>query len=508
MEKRGKEVIGNEVGKDAIGNDLELVSSRGKFVSSFTKEEVRSAGRIKGGDNEHLPLGESMWRVGLYKVPCGTEAHVDTNARCASVSEKFLEGVCAMGFDGVQSSTPKSPRVERPLKHSFMGDSKGGACSLSRVGDEMILYLCVKHKVSVLARWLVGAVEMMPKITGLRFKEKRGALQFSVDVRLGIKVLRFREGVGSRVAPRMFGKIKLGSANNKAQGKRKSFCALAFPPKSFYSNHQRLSDTVHSDFGHRGFELFFLPAEQWRGMGDKDEESGMPRDAKIVKSLLKSMGVEGYEPRVIHKFLELWYRYVVDVLTDAQVYSEHAGKSAIDCDDVKLAIQSKVNFSFSQPPPRELQGESKSTTFTFWGTVDNPMIRLPYMPLYLVSLPGIMYGGLDYKKEQSADLIHCLQIKTCTGSMNRVLLELAQNRNKIPLPKTISGPGIPLPPDQDTLINPNYQFGIRNKRPVEPLEETEDEETTIPNPTQEEKVEMQQNPHQRVSFPLPKRQKD
>ena len=31
-------------------------------------------------------------------------------------------------------------------------------------------------------------------------------------------------------------------------------------------------------------------------MGDKEEESAMPRDAKIVKSLLKSMGVEDYEP--------------------------------------------------------------------------------------------------------------------------------------------------------------------------------------------------------------------
>lgn len=86
------------------------------------------------------------------------------------------------------------------------------------------------------------------------------------------------------------------------------------------------------------------------GEGEED----LPRDAKIVKSLLKSMGVEDYEPRVIHQFLELWYRYVVEVLTDAQVYSEHASKSNIDCDDVKLAIQSKVNFSFSQPPPREV----------------------------------------------------------------------------------------------------------------------------------------------------------
>lgn len=89
-------------------------------------------------------------------------------------------------------------------------------------------------------------------------------------------------------------------------------------------------------------------------MADRDEELAMPRDAKILKCLLKSMGVEEHEPCVINKFLEVWYRYVVDVLTDAQVYSEHAGKSAIDCDDVKLAVQSEVNFSFSQPPPREV----------------------------------------------------------------------------------------------------------------------------------------------------------
>ncbi|KAJ7951506.1 transcription initiation factor TFIID subunit 9 [Quillaja saponaria] len=174
-------------------------------------------------------------------------------------------------------------------------------------------------------------------------------------------------------------------------------------------------------------------------MADKDED--LPRDAKIVKSLLKSMGVEDYEPRVIHQFLELWYRYVVDVLTDAQVYSEHAGKAAIDCDDVKLAIQSKVNLSFSQPPPRE------------------------------------------------------------------VLLELARTRNKMPLPRTIAGPGVPLPPEQDTLISPNYQLVIPKKQPAQAVEETEDEETADPNPSQEAKVDMPQNASQRVSFPLAKRPK-
>ncbi|KAF5193259.1 Transcription initiation factor tfiid subunit [Thalictrum thalictroides] len=45
-------------------------------------------------------------------------------------------------------------------------------------------------------------------------------------------------------------------------------------------------------------------------MADKEmelDEEDLPRDAKIVKSLLKSMGVREYEPRVIHQFFELWY---------------------------------------------------------------------------------------------------------------------------------------------------------------------------------------------------------
>ncbi|KAJ8647500.1 hypothetical protein MRB53_000523 [Persea americana] len=170
------------------------------------------------------------------------------------------------------------------------------------------------------------------------------------------------------------------------------------------------------------------------GEGDGED---VPRDAKIVKTLLRSMGVREYEPRVVHQFLELWYRYVVDVLSDAQTYSEHAGKPSIDCDDVKLAIQTKVNFSFSQPPPRE------------------------------------------------------------------VLLELARNRNKIPLPKSIAGPGIPLPPEQDTLISPNYQLVIPRKRSAQAVEETEeDEEGANPNTSQEQKMDQQQQPPQRVSFPL------
>jgi hypothetical protein len=48
------------------------------------------------------------------------------------------------------------------------------------------------------------------------------------------------------------------------------------------------------------------------------------------------------------------------VLEDATVYSEHAGKTRMDVDDVRLATQSKVNFSFTAPPPREFMMELAS----------------------------------------------------------------------------------------------------------------------------------------------------
>ncbi|CAL4914844.1 unnamed protein product [Urochloa decumbens] len=178
-----------------------------------------------------------------------------------------------------------------------------------------------------------------------------------------------------------------------------------------------------------------------------------PRDARVVRELLRSMGLsEGeYEPRVVHQFLDLAYRYVGDVLGDAQVYADHAGKAQIDADDVRLAIQAKVNFSFSQPPPRE------------------------------------------------------------------VLLELARNRNRIPLPKSIAPPGsIPLPPEQDTLLAQNYQL-LPPLKPPPQVEETEDDSeeanpSMTPNPvnpnpnySQDQRGNEQQHTPQhgqRVSFQL------
>ncbi|XP_019856621.1 PREDICTED: uncharacterized protein LOC109585113 [Amphimedon queenslandica] len=51
--------------------------------------------------------------------------------------------------------------------------------------------------------------------------------------------------------------------------------------------------------------------------------------------------------------MKVW-RYIVNVLEDAKLYSEYANKTEIDESDVRLAIQNRLDHSFTAPPPREL----------------------------------------------------------------------------------------------------------------------------------------------------------
>ena len=89
-------------------------------------------------------------------------------------------------------------------------------------------------------------------------------------------------------------------------------------------------------------------------------------------------------------------------------------------------------------------------------------------------------------------------------------MELARSRNKIPLPKSIGGPGIPLPPEQDTLIGPNYQLFIPRKQTQGSADGPEEEEegsyapehSLGPNAAMNPSTDLQTMTPQRVSFPL------
>ncbi|WFD00679.1 Transcription initiation factor TFIID subunit 9 [Malassezia yamatoensis] len=84
----------------------------------------------------------------------------------------------------------------------------------------------------------------------------------------------------------------------------------------------------------------------------------VPRDARLIALILASMGIEDTEPAVLIQLMEFARRYTSQVLQDALVYADHAssrqGGSNVSIDDVQLAIQSRVNYSFSQPPPKEM----------------------------------------------------------------------------------------------------------------------------------------------------------
>ncbi|MBN3303404.1 TAF9 factor, partial [Amia calva] len=73
----------------------------------------------------------------------------------------------------------------------------------------------------------------------------------------------------------------------------------------------------------------------------------------VMAQILKDMGVTEYEPRVINQMLEFTYRYVTTIIEDAKIYATHAKKSTVDADDVRLAIQCRMDQSFTSPPPRD-----------------------------------------------------------------------------------------------------------------------------------------------------------
>ncbi|KAM0677232.1 Transcription initiation factor TFIID subunit 9 [Binucleata daphniae] len=90
-------------------------------------------------------------------------------------------------------------------------------------------------------------------------------------------------------------------------------------------------------------------------------ESAIPRDTKVISLILRSLGIEECEPKVILQILEFGYKYTTEVLQDAQIYAEYCDRKNIIAADVKLALQTKIGKHFVTPPPRQYMNEIAST---------------------------------------------------------------------------------------------------------------------------------------------------
>jgi len=82
----------------------------------------------------------------------------------------------------------------------------------------------------------------------------------------------------------------------------------------------------------------------------------LPSTARAIAVLLSSTpGVQDAQPGVIHQLLEFSHRYALQVLTDASVYAEHAGRSGkLEMDDIVLAVQARVGWEFGGRVPKEV----------------------------------------------------------------------------------------------------------------------------------------------------------
>ncbi|KAG6837951.1 hypothetical protein H0H93_008345 [Arthromyces matolae] len=81
----------------------------------------------------------------------------------------------------------------------------------------------------------------------------------------------------------------------------------------------------------------------------------LPPTARAIALLVSSTAaVQDAQPGVLHQLLEFSHRYTTQVLSDANVYSEHAGRSGkVEIDDIVLAVQARVGWEFGGRVPKE-----------------------------------------------------------------------------------------------------------------------------------------------------------
>jgi len=116
-----------------------------------------------------------------------------------------------------------------------------------------------------------------------------------------------------------------------------------------------------------GIALLLAPSHTRAKMANMMPEkpiANLPQAARALALLLASTpSVMDAPPRVLHMLMEFAHRYTAQVLSDAQIFAEHAGRPGrLTTDDVTLAIQGKVGFEFGGRVPKEVSPSLRRRT--------------------------------------------------------------------------------------------------------------------------------------------------
>lgn len=121
------------------------------------------------------------------------------------------------------------------------------------------------------------------------------------------------------------------------------------------------------------------------GSAPASSSAPAPRDASDMRALLKSMGVERYEPRVLHQLLEYMSQYSAEVFADSAHYAEHAGRPGqLEAEDVQLSARLKAAAAAEARAPQLMDWMAKARNHEKLVAPAKAYIELPSRHLCLV----------------------------------------------------------------------------------------------------------------------------
>ncbi len=111
------------------------------------------------------------------------------------------------------------------------------------------------------------------------------------------------------------------------------------------------------------------------GFHNDESPSFTPSDVQAMYEIMESMGIDDFEPQVIYQLLEVYTKYVSDVVRDAKDYCAHRGGVVPEPRDVRLAVSGSHSQLLARQPSRASMEDTAKMT-------NNRSRKLPQIPDY------------------------------------------------------------------------------------------------------------------------------
>ncbi|CCD27276.1 chromatin modification protein NDAI_0K00850 [Naumovozyma dairenensis CBS 421] len=175
-----------------------------------------------------------------------------------------------------------------------------------------------------------------------------------------------------------------------------------------------------------------------------------PRDVRLLHLLLASQSIQNYEDRIPLQLMDFAHRYTRSILKDAMVYNDHAMSSESQQQSQMQSQQAATATATATAngtatgagttdPNATATDTGKSSKNAAANTGNNPGSRLTIEDIRLAIGARTQY---QFKPTAPKEL----------------LLQLAADRNKKPLPQVMGSWGVRLPPEKYCITAKEWQL--------------------------------------------------